>query len=183
MNKLVQIALLMLIICAANAQIYKWTDSKGNVHFTDVPHDGAEQIKLPESQTYSAPVVPVDTVKETLETEEKAKQRTYTKVLITQPDNEATIRNNQGYVEITVQLEPELTPGDLVQLLIDGSPVGEPQAGLSFQVSGIDRGAHTVGVQVVTAAGTVISSSETNTFFMHRPRVGMGAGVKRGGGN
>ncbi len=35
------------------AQIYKWTDSQGNVHFSDKPQPGAEKVELPSVQTYT----------------------------------------------------------------------------------------------------------------------------------
>lgn len=177
MNKFGWIVSLMMCIGVSYAQIYKWTDAQGNVHFTDVPHDGAEKVKINESQTYSPPKpmnsnVPVQNEDPT----PKNTARTYKLIEITQPQNEATIRNNLGFVVVSIQLEPDLSPGDVVQLLFDGAPIGEPQANLTFQLNGVYRGAHTVAAQVQTAGGEVLNTSEPVTFFMHRARIGMGGG-------
>ncbi|TAL65630.1 MAG: DUF4124 domain-containing protein [Legionella sp.] len=178
MKKLILfLSLMTLCICAASAQIYKWTDAQGNVHFSDVPHDGAEKVKINESQTFSPPK-PINGNNSTLGTKDQTsnKPRSYTKVVISQPQNEATVRNNNGYLVVAVELEPDLTPGDNLQLLFDGAPIGEPQPNLSFQLNGIYRGEHTIAVQVLDPSGQVLNTSDSVTFFMHRARVGMGGG-------
>ncbi|EHL32339.1 DUF4124 domain-containing protein [Legionella drancourtii] len=178
MNKLCIALSLMMVICISYADIYKWVDSQGNVHFSDTPHPGAEKLNIPDAQTYSPPV-PQSTEPEKLTpANPDAYKPTYTKVAITQPDNEATIRNNQGSIAVTAEIEPDLFPGDKVQLIFDGSPLGEPQTNLLFQLSGIYRGSHTIAVQVIDADGGAVETSEPITVFMFRPRVGMGANGK-----
>jgi hypothetical protein len=170
------VSLIMLtIISVAYAQVYKWTDSQGLVHFSDTPHDGAEKIKIPDAQTFSPPTIPkVKLPDEDDQGKHTAKDHTYKKVAITQPLNEATIRNNDGYLVVTVELDPRLAEGDKVQLLFDGSPLGDPQTNLVFQLNGIYRGAHTITVEVLDSNGSVLNTSDPVTIFMQRPRVGMG---------
>lgn len=177
MKKLILFLSLMTVyICAAHAQIYKWIDAQGNVHFSDVPHEGAEKVKINESQTYSPPKPINNNLSSTGDQQKEAKPRSYTKLVISQPENEATIRNNQGYLVVAVEIEPDLTPGDNLQLLYDGAPIGEPQPNPSFQLNGVYRGSHTIAVQVLDPSGQVLNTSDSITFFMHRPRVGMGGG-------
>lgn len=166
-------------MCIAYADIYKWIDDQGVVNFSDTPHPGAEKVELPEAQTFSPPT-PGSPASERLSPEpnSQAKGHMYTKVVITQPDNEATIRNNQGFIAITVQVEPDLFPGDKLQLIFDGTPLGEPQNNTSFQLNGVNRGSHTLAVQIVDAGGEVIDTSDSITIFMFRPRVGMVAPAK-----
>jgi len=179
MNKLVLVVSLMILtICASYAQVYKWTDSQGNVHFSDIPHTGAEKINVIDAQTFSPPK-PINNVSDDSDSDKKKKPRTYKKFEITEPANEGTVRNNQGYVVINVLLEPDLTPGDKLQLLFDGSAIGEPQPNLTFKLSGVYRGAHNIAVQVLNPKGDVLKTTETITFFMHRARVGMGGGGAR----
>jgi hypothetical protein len=107
------------------------------------------------------------------------KQQKYTKIAIVQPLNEATIRTNDGSFSVVVALEPNLSPEDKLQLLFDGSPLGEAQTNMHFELSGIYRGSHTITVQIVNANSEVVLTSDPITIFMQRPRVGM---VKHGGG-
>lgn len=180
MNRIALGLLVFLVtICAAQAQIYKWTDSKGDVHFSDVPHPGAEKIEIPEAQTYAPPtpkseMVPTPSPKKTASDEQK-----YSKIEIVQPHNLETFRSSQGYIMVAVQLEPPLQKGDKLQLQFDRSPLGEPQVSPVFQLSGIYRGSHTISVQVLDASGNVLDESDSITVYMQNPRTGMG---RHGGG-
>ena len=165
---------LLIAFClplASQAAIYKWRDKQGNVHFTDQPRDGAEKVNIPEAQTFTPP--PIQKPQPTSQDKTVA-PRSYKSITINQPENDATIRNNQGLVAVSVSLDPALMKGDRVVLVYDGQKVGEPQATTSFSLDGVYRGTHTVSVQIVDSAGKVIGESSEVTFHMHRPRVGMG---------
>lgn len=160
-----------LMIAPLHAQIYKWTDSDGNVHFSDKPHPGAEEVTLPEIQTFSSPT-PSPSTSPTVAEAEDAVQDNYT-VDIVMPKDQETIRNNQGYVVVNVQISPELKKNDKVQLIFDGAPLGDPLPTTVFALRDIKRGSHTLKAELISAQGKVVDNSETVTFFMHRPRVGM----------
>ncbi len=179
-----------LVISPLHAAVYKWVDSKGVVHFSDKPHPDAEKIELPEAQTYSLPAPTADasdepesnaaSVVEAVPLQAEApKLPVYSNVSIIQPADQETIRDNQGYVSVIVQLEPELQAGDKLQLLINGEPRGAPQATTVFALSGIERGSHTIVVNVIDAKGQVLRTSNTVTIYMHRPRVGMVPATRR----
>ena len=163
-----------MVFSAAHADIFKWTDSQGNVHFSDTPRQGAVRVDLPESQSFSAPT-PASTPNEEASQPEKAEKKekhVYTNVSIEQPQNEETIRNNQGSIVVSVQVVPNLFRGDKVQLLLDGTAIGEPQPALQFTLNGVFRGSHTLAAQVVDKNGNAISTSDSITVFMFRPTVG-----------
>ncbi|MGQ3889536.1 DUF4124 domain-containing protein [Legionella sp. CNM-1927-20] len=171
----------LLLVNPLCAEIYKWTDSQGVVHFSDEPHPGAEKVVLPPTQTAppsstntptptNTPTTPASTTNTV--NSDSLTQPDYT-VTITQPQNDATIRNNQGYVSVAVNVEPEIQKGVMLQLIFDNQPLGEPQASKNFILNNINRGAHTLAVQLIGANGDVLSTSDVVTFYMHRPRVGM----------
>lgn len=178
MDKLAIVLSLMMVIGISHADIYQWVDSQGKVHFSDTPHPGAKKLNIPDAQTYSPPVPESSALEKQIPASLDAPKPTYTKVAIAQPDNEATIRNNQGFIAVTVEVVPDLLPGDKVQLIFDGSPLGEPQTTLLFPLNGIYRGSHTLAVQVIDADGVAVETSESITVFMFRPRVGMGTSGK-----
>ncbi|KTD21269.1 DUF4124 domain-containing protein [Legionella londiniensis] len=177
MRRLFILISLMIFLPILHAEIYKWTDSEGNVHFSDKPHPGAEKIDLPPVQTFSPPPTPPPA--ETMVNPEVAAKTPDYEIAISQPENDATIRNNQGSVSVALEIQPRLNPGDKVQIVFDGTPIGEPQTATVFQLSDINRGAHTLAAQIVGSDGKVISTSETITIYMHRPRVGMVPGTRR----
>ncbi|KTD73105.1 DUF4124 domain-containing protein [Legionella tucsonensis] len=176
---------LMMVICVASyaTQIYKWTDSQGNVHFSDTPRQGAETVIIPETQSFSSPPPSTQTPAqkpEQIDEDDTVKlNHSYTKIAITQPKTGATIRNNQGFVVVTTEVEPDLRPGDRLQLIYDSGTLGEPQVNPVFEVNDMYRGSHTLAVQIVDADGNVIDTSEPITIYVFRPRVGMVPGTAR----
>ncbi|KTD00828.1 DUF4124 domain-containing protein [Fluoribacter gormanii] len=183
MNKFFVSLSLMMVICASYAaQIYRWTDSQGNVHFSDTPHEGAEIVTIPDSQSFSSPA-PSNSQTSTQEPEQTDHNDTvklkhsYTTIAIAEPANGATVRNNQGFVMVTAQIEPDLHPGDKLQLLYDDVALGEPQTNITFEINGMYRGSHSLAVQVLDAEGNVIDKSEAITIYVFRPRVGMVPGT------
>lgn len=154
--------------------IYKWTDSNGDTHFSDKPHDGAEEITLPKVQTYSTPKIPPieETPSEPVESDD-----IYDQFKILQPTDQLTVRNTQGFVPVILDVKPQLKKGDELQLIIDGNSVGSPQQNTIFSVNGLERGSHTIAAKVVNAAGKTIKTTDTITIFMQPPRIGMGKGA------
>lgn len=176
MKKTVSFVLLILLTVTVQAQIYKWTDAQGNVHFSDKPHQGAEQIELPEVQTFSPPARPQtqDDSQQQAEDESDLEQE----IIITQPENQATIRNNQGLVTVSVEVKPALQAGEQLQMIFDGQKLGAPQTMPNFIINNVYRGSHTIAIERLDADGKVVMTSKSITIFMHRPRVGMVPGTR-----
>ena len=168
------LSLMLFAAMPAHAEIYKWVDASGGVHYSDIPHPGAQRMVIPGVQSFTPPA-PVETKTDESQTVGSAEAaKAYKSLAIVQPADQATIRNNQGYVLINVAIEPPLQDGDLLQIIFDGNPFGKPQSNLSFALSNINRGTHTLSVQVLDKHGKVILKSKPIQFFMHRPRVNMG---------
>ncbi len=160
---------LQLVPLLSFAQIYQWTDTNGSVHFSDKPTAGAKEIILPKTPVYSSP----DSKESPSRVRVKKQRASYSFLRIENPKNEETVRNNQGAATVAIAIKPGLQPGNAVQLIVDGAPLGEPQESLVFQVRELYRGSHTIAAQVVDSSGDVIISSDPITIFVHRPRVNM----------
>lgn len=153
----------------ANAAIYRWVDDKGMIHFSDRPQPGAKRVRIRTPQTFNGPAVDESTSKPP----QASSSKKYKTVQITQPEPEATIRNNQGMVAVSVYLQPGLQTHHRVKVLLDGKSIGEPQKNTVFSLRGIFRGEHTLQVSVVNNKGVVYGQSTPVTFYMHRPRTNM----------
>lgn len=169
------LSLLLSVGGGVYADIYKWIDSSGGVHYSDTPQPGAQRMEIPGVQTFTPPtpasnITGSDSNSQTVADAGKG----YTSLSIQQPADQATIRNNQGYLLVNVDIEPALRDGDLLQIIFDGNPFGKPQTNQSFAFSSINRGAHTIAVQVLDPKGNMILTSKPVEFFMQRPRVNMG---------
>lgn len=153
--------LLLILPGLAAAEIYRWVDEDGVVHYSDRPAADAEKVELPDLQrmdTVSAPVEAQDTEAET----------TTPEVRIEAPESEQTFRDPRGLVPVAVSLSRDLAPGQRLVYYLDGEAVGEPTRNRSLQLEGVTRGEHRLSV-AVTADGEEIARSTPVTFFMHQP--------------
>ena len=163
----------LLIFClatpvwAASTKIYVWRNEAGVLVFSDSPRAGAEEVKLkPESAV--VPMMKVET--SLLDIKPKELNDEYS-VVITQPKNNATIRDNTGSIFISGGIKPIFQRGFKIQLYVDGKAHQGPQKHTLFSLKNIDRGEHQIKMELIDKAGKVIASSEVTTFYMHRASV------------
>ncbi|WP_375740550.1 DUF4124 domain-containing protein [Pseudomonas boanensis] len=158
-------SLLLVLALPAAAQIYKYTDANGNTVFTNQPPDGtaSERVELAptnaiQAQPPSAPVSPPS----------DAESRVAYQVLeLTNiPDAEA-LRANNGTFSVGVRLEPNLQPGHSLRLRLNGQPYGQATNVPRLQLVNIDRGEHSLSVDVLSGT-IVVQSSPTVTFTVQR---------------
>lgn len=153
----------------ARAEIYQWTDEKGEVHFSDKNHEGAQAVTLQPIQTYQPGAAPPSDEKE--KKTESPLKHVYKFVQIDQPLNNSTVRNNQGTVMVSLSLDPPLMKGDKVVVILDGQPMGAPQASATITLTNVERGSHSLSVQMIDAKNQEIGRGKEITFHMHRPTV------------
>ena len=90
-------------------------------------------------------------------------------VSIVSPPDETTIPNGPGNFSVSADVTPGLAPGDTLQLYLDGIAWGEAQSRGIWQLTNIDRGAHTLTVGVIDATGNAVTVSSPVTVFVYRP--------------
>ncbi len=158
--------LLILLAASVHADVYKTVNEKGEVIYSDQPTPNAQRMKLPELPTYTAP--PVPSLSSTPET--VAVTSPYKSVRIIEPENDATIRDNQGVVRVQVVLDPPLITkqGHKIQFYLNGEPHGMPVGSTSISFSNLDRGTYTLSTSVMDTKGVVMMSSDPVVFHLHR---------------
>ena len=90
-------------------------------------------------------------------------------VRIVAPAPETTIYDNNGNLSVEVALSqaPDTVAIDQLTLLMDGTAVAKGRD-LSFELNNIDRGTHTLQVQVFAANGKLLATSPPVVFHMWR---------------
>lgn len=152
-----------------STKIYAIKDRYGNiVGYTDTPKKDSEEIKIKKGTEYSPPEP--NTVWQNAKAKEVEEAPSYTHLAIVSPTNDATIRNNAGAFQVAVDVRPKLKPGHRVQLLIDGSPHGSPGS-VILSASNVDRGTHSLVVQVMAADGQIIKRSGAVAIHLHRATI------------
>lgn len=167
------IFLLLLFALPAVAQIYKYTDANGNTAYSSQPPNGtkAETIDLPPLNSVNtvAPAAP----QAAPQNQNRAAQggAGYQILQLTDlPDDEA-LRANNGTFTVGVKIDPRLQPGHSLQLMLDGAPYGQPTNVPRLQLTELDRGEHSLAVQVLQNLQP-IQTSPTVTFTVQRVHVG-----------
>ncbi|HSO07028.1 MAG TPA: hypothetical protein VLW45_07305 [Pelomicrobium sp.] len=86
-------------------------------------------------------------------------------VRVTVPAPEETIHDNRGNVSVAVALDSELKPGQALQPVLDGKPVGPLRRERVFELQGLDRGEHILEVRLVDEGGRVLAVSPPVRFY------------------
>ncbi|PWE40536.1 DUF4124 domain-containing protein [Pseudomonas prosekii] len=158
--------MLLLIALPAAAQIYKYTDADGNTAYSNQPPDGvqAQPVELPplNSVEPQAPAAPANQTS----TREQPGNAYEVLELTGLPTTEA-LRANNGTFTVSVLIKPRLQGGQLFRLLLDEEPYGQPSNVPILQLVNIDRGEHSLAVQVISG-DTVIQQSPFVTFTVQR---------------
>jgi len=174
--RLLGLTLLLLVLPpAAGADVYRWVDDSGVVHYSDEPRGDAERIELPEPPTVQLPS-PAPQGARTDEAEADAADEApeYRRLAITSPGQEQTIQSAPGEVPVRIALEPRLREGHRIALLLDGEPVAQsPVDRLQLTLAPVDRGTHTLRARVVDGQDRVLARSRPVTFYLHRPSVNL----------
>jgi hypothetical protein len=161
--------LLVLITGTVQAEIYKSQNENGEWIYSDKPSPRAEPMKLPPLSTY-APSTPSSHFTSTPKQES---EDVYKSMVFVEPENNATIRSNEGVVDVSVRIEPLLKSqqGHKIQFYVDETPYGAPGAGLKLTLKNVERGSHVLSARVLNTEGELVYSAGSVTFHVHKQSV------------
>lgn len=158
--------MLLLIALPAAAQIYKYTDAAGNTAYSNQPPDGvkAQAVELPplNSVERQAPPAPP-----TEATSREQPRSAYEVLELTNLPTTEALRANNGTFTVNVLIKPRLQGPHLFRLLLDDQPYGQPSNVPILQLVNIDRGTHSLAVQVIDGEN-IVQQSPTVTFTVQR---------------
>ena len=164
--------LLLLVASVTQAQVYRTVDKDGNVIYTDVPSDNAEEVVIDIAPSYTPPEITPLVIEEPLpETSESVDTPLY-KLSITSPAQNQSFQNPET-ITVTVGINPELSElrSDKLLFKLDGKPIGEPQVSSSITLAELERGSHILVVSAVDKSGKVLKRSKSVLFHVHRRSV------------
>ena len=150
----------------AAAAVYKCPGPDGKPVFTDLPCPGGETVDVTPAMVFTAPPLPAADEESA---EEAAEESPYELVRIIRPTPEETIWTAEGRVNIQLDVRPALERGHQFQVVLDGMPQGITATSLNISITGVERGKHTLRIDVVDRAGKRLNSSAVVTFFLQAP--------------
>ena len=170
MSRLLLLVLLLFPLGSLANAVYRTTDAQGNVVFTDTPPANAtpaDRIEIRPTNTAPPPEI-LSRPAPAATPEEESAIGTYT-VKITEPANETSFPMGPGNFSVRVEVNPELSKMERLQLFFDGTPRDEPQRAPTWDLTNVFRGQHDITVGVIDGAGKTIARSEPVRVFVHRP--------------
>jgi hypothetical protein len=143
------------------------------MHYSDLPHDGAEEVEIEPVQTFSAPTVASGSDSDSEGQEEELdEEERYDSLAVTSPSMEETIWNTGGNVTVNVSLQPSLRAGHRITLHMDGMTMGDlPRGASMLALKGVERGEHKLWAEVTTKKGRSLIQSDRVTFYYQQTAV------------
>lgn len=164
------IGLMSLALCS-QAAIYKWVDSRGEVHYSDTPTRDAEEIRLSDPTIYTPSNAPGPQNSGAQDTTRPPAGTNYSSFVIIEPGNNEVVQANGGSITIRFQSQPELKSGHYIQPVLDGRILDQRLMGTTLQLSNIQRGGHMVHASIHDAAGRLLARSNIVQFFVRQTSV------------
>ncbi|MGI9290497.1 MAG: DUF4124 domain-containing protein [Gammaproteobacteria bacterium] len=153
---------LLLALPVQTQSIYKWEDENGQMHYSDTPQDGAVEVEMAPVQTFDSPVADQASSGGSNSTDNDTG---YSDIEIVSPADEETIWNTGGTVSVNYSISPRLKQGHQFRLYFNGQSLANPGSSTSYQITDVERGTHTLKVEVLNSSGEVMIQSAPVTFF------------------
>jgi hypothetical protein len=165
MRRLIAVLSMCAALSVSAAELWRWKDADGVMHYSDRPVQGAERIDVQSTQHSTGAIEPTPSA--TLPAAEPPPTK-YTRCAVVAPMNDEVF-NAPGTVSARVEVEPALQVGHRLQVFVNGSPFPEWPAGQFAYSLNVFRGSYTLSVRVLDAAGRTACSGSPITFHVHQP--------------
>lgn len=165
MKKLLYVLLVLIAVPALAQTVYRWVDSNGVVHYSDMPHKGAKAVQLGAATVLPFKVPAEATMPGASGKLHTPKAPSY-KVKILAPAPGSTIWPVNYKVHVNVGVKPPLQGDAMLRYQLDGKNVGKPTPRTSIELHKVYRGTHTLTVLVVGGKGEIWGKA--NSIFYAR---------------
>ncbi len=155
----------VLLAGVVMAQAYRWVDEDGLVHYSDKPHEGAEEIHLPGTSNPNRRYIPASVAVQPQNNQEFVSFE-YELIEFQSPEAEETLWNIEGELHVSIVMQPVLQPGHQLRIYLDGVPRNVTTT--SFSIDEVFRGEHTIRAEVHDRAGRFVGQSALNTFYVQQ---------------
>ncbi|MCU7850706.1 MAG: DUF4124 domain-containing protein [Candidatus Thiodiazotropha sp. (ex Monitilora ramsayi)] len=164
----VVLILILLVSCPLLAKdVYKWTTETGEVVYSDTYRPGAERIRV--SGSKSAPSTIAEDAAD--QTTAAVDGETYQSFEVVQPENDETIRSNEGTVTVGLTLSPALAANHAIHVFVDGTRLEGEMKSTQFSLNGLNRGTHSLNAKVVDNEGNELVATPSVNFHLRKASV------------
>lgn len=159
---------MLIALSAGAAEMWRWKDADGVMHYSDRPMPGAERIEVLSRQRTTGQVTPPVPVPVTPPPPAEVR---FTRCVVTSPTNDQVF-NNVDSVAASVTVEPDLQGDYQLQVLLNGRPDPDwPAGAMSRTLLNLYRGSYTLSVRVLDLNGRAVCTGPTINFHVRQPSV------------
>lgn len=159
--RLLSLLLLSTLSTLVVAGAYKWTGPDGLVTYSDRPVSGAEMVSVEVDPAIAAPEADVE--------DGNPGPGPYSSFELANPEANATLRDPEGKVRISLIVDPPLASDHHLQILLDGEPVPGDVEGTQILLQGLDYGSHQVQARVLDELDAAIAQTTLVSFHLRKP--------------
>lgn len=165
----------------AEEKVYRYTNEKGVTVFTDIPNkNNAQSISVkptiqftdadeqtPTSTSPTTQQATLTTPKKIITPKARITAAQYS-ITLNNPIDQQTIRSNSGQLLIDFSAYPTLVDGYTSKIYINDELKQTTENTNQILLTNIDRGEHTLKIELTLTDGKIIAYSKPVTFYMHR---------------
>ncbi|MEJ2577048.1 MAG: hypothetical protein P8106_10345, partial [Gammaproteobacteria bacterium] len=150
-------------------------DDNGEVHYGDLPPEGsrAKAVDLPDYSRYAPRPLPstesdAKAAMPAAAEPERVAPENYEVLRITRPEDNGTERSAEGVLNVQLAIVPALAEEHYVTFSLDGRQLGKRARGTSFDLTGVERGTHSLQARIVDDEGNQLAASDSVSFTMRQ---------------
>jgi hypothetical protein len=167
MRQLAALLSILIALSASAAELWRWKDADGVVHYSDRPVQGAERIDVLSTQKSTGeftPTAPRSVPPPPAEVR-------FTRCAVTSPTNDQVF-NNVHTVDVSIAVEPGLQGDYRLQVLLNGREDADwPAGAMSRTLSNLYRGSYTLGARVLDLNGRAVCTGPIINFHVRQPSI------------
>ncbi|KOR30609.1 hypothetical protein TI04_04920 [Achromatium sp. WMS2] len=155
--------LLAASICVSSAygEVYRWVDSYGQAHFSDIETSDSQVPPNPEPSVTNSP-----RSNNTVNQDAGMANSEYEEFRIASPGNNQVLRTDRGQVMVEMLLNPRLKDKHRIQMYLDGGRVKSNLKTTQFVLYPLASGTHKVYAVVVDANDIPKAIAPTISFHL-----------------
>ena len=159
-----------LALALGSADVYRWTDADGQIHYSDRPQPGAARITIDVSPPASGSPGNNPAAGNDVDTGGEAAEpfAQYQSLTIASPAQEETLWNIEGQLDVAAAVEPALQPGHALRFRLDGRTETADPGSTRMQFAEVFRGEHSLQAEVVDEDQQTLVASPTIRFFVRQ---------------
>lgn len=154
----------LFIPLSIQAEVYRWVDAEGRVHFSDQRIPGADRLDVETGkQTQPPPALGPSSPDEPY-------PGPYAQIAILTPTGDQTLPDPAQGVAVSLHLEPALIEGHQLRLLLDGQVMVLDRNQTQFRLKGLEAGRHRLQLQIWGPGDRIVAQSAPRVFELKLPR-------------